>query len=73
MKNFLGIIAKPEPWLNIFYNLISFPLGIFYFVFLFTGIILIFPVLHLFNFFSKILGQFASVLLGDESQQSEVE
>jgi len=40
MKNFFGIIAKPEPWLNILYNLISFPLGIFYFVFLLTGIVL---------------------------------
>ena len=40
MKDFFGIIAKPEPWLNILYNLISFPLGIFYFVFLLTGIVL---------------------------------
>ncbi len=40
MKNFFGIIAKPEPWLNIVYNFISFPLGIFYFVFLLTGILL---------------------------------
>ncbi|MCD6597210.1 MAG: sensor domain-containing protein [Bacteroidales bacterium] len=40
MRNFFGIIAKPEPWLNILYNLISFPLGIFYFVFLLTGIVL---------------------------------
>jgi hypothetical protein len=40
MKSFFGIIAKPEPWLNIAYNFISFPLGIFYFVFLLTGILL---------------------------------
>ena len=40
MRSFFGIIAKPEPWLNILYNLISFPLGIFYFVFLLTGIVL---------------------------------
>ena len=40
MRNFFSIITKPEPWLNILYNLISFPLGIFYFVFLLTGIVL---------------------------------
>ncbi len=47
MRDFLGIIAKPEPWLNILYNLISFPLGIFYFVFLLTGIVLGFSLLIL--------------------------
>ncbi len=40
MKDFFGIIVKPAPWLNIVYNLISFPLGIFYFVLLLTGIVL---------------------------------
>ncbi len=45
MKSFFGIILQPLPWMNIVYNLISFPLGIFYFVFLLTWILLGFGLL----------------------------
>jgi len=37
-QTFLGIIAKPQSYVNIFYLLSAFPLGIAYFVFLVTGI-----------------------------------
>ena len=47
MKNFFGIFIQPEPWLNILYNLVSFPLGIFYFVFLLTWLLLGFGLLIL--------------------------
>ena len=45
MKDFFGILLKPLPWLNMVYNLISFPLGIFYFTFLITWILLGFGLL----------------------------
>ncbi len=35
---FFGVIAEPQSYLNIFYLLLAFPLGIAYFVFLVTGI-----------------------------------
>ena len=35
---FFGVVADPRSYLNIFYLLLSFPLGIAYFVFLVTGI-----------------------------------
>ena len=35
---FLGVIAKPQSYINIFYLLLAFPLGIGYFVFLVAGI-----------------------------------
>ncbi len=37
-KRFFGVIAEPQSYLNIFYLLLAFPLGIAYFVFLVTGI-----------------------------------
>jgi len=45
MRNFFGIFIRPQPWLNILYNLISFPLGIFYFIFLLTWLLLGFGLL----------------------------
>ena len=38
VKPFFGVIAKPQSYVNIFYLLLAFPLGIAYFVFLVTGI-----------------------------------
>ena len=35
---FFSVIAKPQTWRNIGYLLLAFPLGIFYFVFLVTGL-----------------------------------
>jgi len=38
MRVFFGVVAKPQSYVNIFYLLLAFPLGIAYFVFLVTGI-----------------------------------
>ena len=35
---FFGVIADPQSYINILYQLLSFPLGVAYFVFLVTGI-----------------------------------
>ena len=43
--SFLGVIADPQSYLNIFYLLLGLPLGIAYFVFLVTGISLGFGLL----------------------------
>ncbi|MCH8185522.1 MAG: sensor domain-containing protein [Chloroflexi bacterium] len=37
-KRFFGVITEPQSYINIFYLLLAFPLGIAYFVFLVTGI-----------------------------------
>lgn len=37
---FFDVIVKPQTWRNVGYLLLSFPLGIFYFVFLVTGLAL---------------------------------
>ena len=39
IKIFFGIIANPNAYLSLIYQLFAFPLGLFYFVFLFTGIL----------------------------------
>lgn len=36
--SFFGVIAKPQSYLNLLYLLLGFPLGLFYFVFLVTGV-----------------------------------
>lgn len=38
MGNFFNVIGKKQTYLNMLYLLIAFPLGIFYFVFLITGV-----------------------------------
>ena len=38
VRVFFGVVADPQSYLNIFYLLLAFPLGIAYFVFLVTGI-----------------------------------
>lgn len=35
---FFDVVAKPQTWRNVGYLLLAFPLGIFYFVFLVTGL-----------------------------------
>ncbi len=37
-RGFFGVIIDPQSYLNIVYLLVAFPLGIFYFVFLVTGL-----------------------------------
>lgn len=37
-EGFFGVLADPQSYLNIVYLLFSFPLGVFYFIFLTTGI-----------------------------------
>lgn len=45
MGNLLSVIVRPQTYINILYLLISFPLGIAYFVFLVTGLSLGFGLL----------------------------
>lgn len=44
-RGFFGVIIDPQSYLNIVYLLVAFPLGIFYFVFLITGLSLGFGLL----------------------------
>ncbi|MEE9324813.1 MAG: sensor domain-containing protein [Dehalococcoidia bacterium] len=44
-RRFFGVVADPQSYINILYLLLSFPLGIAYFVFLVTGISLGFGLL----------------------------
>ncbi|MBI1923482.1 sensor domain-containing protein [Candidatus Poribacteria bacterium] len=37
-RRFLGVVARGQSYLNIIYSLLAFPLGLFYFVFLITGL-----------------------------------
>ncbi|GAP14808.1 putative sensor [Longilinea arvoryzae] len=47
IKNYFGVIVRPQTYLNMLYLFLSFPLGIFYFVFLVTGLSLGFPLIIL--------------------------
>jgi hypothetical protein len=38
LSKFFGVVARGQTWLNLLYLLLAFPLGIFYFVFLVTGV-----------------------------------
>jgi hypothetical protein len=35
---FFGVVARPRTWLNLLFQVLAFPLGLFYFVFLITGL-----------------------------------
>ena len=37
-RGFFGVVAEPQSYFNLVYLLLAFPLGIFYFVFLITGL-----------------------------------
>ena len=39
LKKFFGIIANPDAYLSLIYQIFAFPLGLFYFIFLITGIL----------------------------------
>ena len=39
LKKFFGIIANPNAYLSLVYQFFAFPLGLFYFIFLITGIL----------------------------------
>ncbi len=45
LAKFFGVVARPQTYLNILYLLLAFPLGIFYFVFLVTGLSAGFPLI----------------------------
>lgn len=47
IKKYFGALVRPQTYLNLLYLLLSFPLGIFYFVFLVTGLSLGFPLIIL--------------------------
>jgi hypothetical protein len=38
LKQFFGVVAKPQTWLDYAYLWLAFPLGLFYFVFLIVGL-----------------------------------
>jgi len=38
LKAFFGVVARPRTWLNILFQWLAFPLGLFYFIFLVTGL-----------------------------------
>jgi hypothetical protein len=35
---FFGVVARPRTWLNVLFQILAFPLGLFYFIFLVTGL-----------------------------------
>lgn len=47
MKKYFEVLIRPQSYSNLLYLLLSFPLGIFYFVFLVTGLSLGFPLIIL--------------------------
>lgn len=47
MKKYFEVLVRPQSYSNLLYLLLSFPLGIFYFVFLVTGLSLGFPLIIL--------------------------
>jgi hypothetical protein len=38
LTRFFGVVARPQTWLGIVFHVLAFPFGLFYFVFLVTGI-----------------------------------
>jgi hypothetical protein len=38
LTRFFGVVARPQTWLGILFHVLAFPFGLFYFVFLITGI-----------------------------------
>ena len=78
-SDFFNSIWKSQTWLNVLYLILSFPLGIFYFVILVTGISLgfgllitvfgifiLFGVLILVRAFSRFEAEFANLFLGTQ-------
>lgn len=40
LMRFLGVVRRPQTWLGLLFQLLAFPLGLFYFIFLITGLAL---------------------------------
>jgi len=38
LGRFFGVVTRPRTWLNLLFHVLAFPLGLFYFVFLVTGL-----------------------------------
>jgi len=38
LTRFFGVVVRPQTWLGILFHILAFPLGLFYFVFLVTGL-----------------------------------
>ena len=38
LARFFGVVTRPQTWLGILFHVLAFPLGLFYFVFLVTGL-----------------------------------
>lgn len=84
-SDFFNSLWKSQTWMNLLYLLLSFPLGIFYFVVLVTGISLgfgllitvfgifiLFGVLMLVRALSKFEAEFTNVLLGTQIRPPDI-
>ena len=38
LGRFFGVVTRPRTWLSLLFHILAFPLGLFYFVFLVTGL-----------------------------------
>ena len=38
LGRFFGVVTRPRTWLNLLFQILAFPLGLFYFIFLVTGL-----------------------------------
>ena len=38
LGRFFGVVVRPRTWLNLLFQMLAFPLGLFYFIFLVTGL-----------------------------------
>jgi len=38
LGRFFGVVTRPRTWLNLLFHIVAFPLGLFYFIFLVTGL-----------------------------------
>ena len=47
LNKYFGVVVKPQTYLNLVYLLLSFPLGILYFIFLITGVSVGLPLVFL--------------------------
>ncbi len=60
LKNFFAVVGRAQTYLNFIYLLLSFPLGLFYFVFLVTGISLGLGMIILWIGVILLVGMFAA-------------
>ena len=84
-SDFFNSLWKGQTWLNVLYLILSFPLGLFWFIILVTGISLgfgllitvfgifiLFGVLILVRTFSRLEAEFTNVLLGTQIRPPDI-